>query len=116
VIIHFRAQRPLDHPGRQLTDEPARPVQQRNPGILRVGDHLVDRRVADEIRQPFRRGFLSGEHHVIQAVARHALSDDFPHLLDLFRAHSECPSRQRNTCHTGISSPCSHRRLNRLEL
>ena len=30
VIVHFRAQRPLDNPGRQLADQPARAVQQRN--------------------------------------------------------------------------------------
>jgi hypothetical protein len=114
VIVHFRAQRPLDNPGRQLADQPARPVQQRNAGVLRVGDHPVDRRVADEIRQPFRRGFLSGEHHFLQALARHALGDDCLHLFGLFRAHSECPLRQRNTRHTGITCPRLHRRLNRL--
>src|SRR5208283_2464150 len=115
VIVHFRAQRPLDHPGRQLADQPARPVQQRNTGVLRIDDHPVNRRVADEIRQPFRRGLLSGEHHFLQALTRHALSDDCLHLFGLFRAHSECPFRQRNTRHTGISRPRLHRRLNTLE-
>ena len=109
VIVHFRAQRPLDNPGRQLADKAARPVQQRNAGILRVGDHPVDRRVADESRQPFRRGLLSGEHHFLQALARHALGDDCLHLFGLFRAHSECPLRQRNPRHTGITCPRSHR-------
>jgi len=109
MIVHFRAQRPLDNPGRQLADKPARPVQQRNAGILRVGDHPVDRRVADESRQPFRRGLLSWEHHFLQALARHALGDDCLHLFGLFRAHSECPLRQRNPRHTGITCPRSHR-------
>ena len=114
VIVHFRAQRPLDNPGRQLPDQPARPVQQRNAGVLRIGNHLVDRRVADEIRQPSRRGFLRGQHHFLQTLARHALSDDFLHLLGLFCAHSGCPLRQRNIRHTGITCTLSHRRLNRL--
>ena len=109
MIVHFRAQRPLDNPGRQPAGKAARPVQQRNAGILRVGDHPVDRRVADESRQPFRRGLLSGEHHFLQALARHSLGDDCLHLFGLFRAHSECPLRQRNPRHTGITCPRSHR-------
>ena len=109
VIVHFRAQRPLDNPRRQLPDQPARPVQQRNAGVLRVGDHPVDRRVADEIRQPLRRGFLRGERHFLQALARHALGDDFLHLFGLFRAHSGCPLRQRNIRHTGITCTLPHK-------
>ncbi len=109
VIVHFRAQRPLDNPGRQLPDQPARTVQQRNAGGLRVSDHLVDRRVADKVRQPFGRGLLSGEHHFLQALARHSLGDDFLHLLGLFSAHSECPLRQRNIRHTGITCTLSHK-------
>jgi hypothetical protein len=108
VIIHFRAQRPLDNPGRQLPDQPARPVQQRHAGILRISDHPVDRRVADESRQPYRGGFLSGEHHFLQALTHHALGDDSPDLFGLFRAHLECPLRQRNPRHTGITCTCSH--------
>jgi hypothetical protein len=109
VIVHFRAQRPLDNPGRQLPYQPARAVQQRNAGILRIGDHPVDRRVADEIRQPSRRGFLRGEHHFLQALARHALGDDFLHFFGFFRAHSGCPLRQRNIRHTGIICTLSHK-------
>ena len=114
MIVHLRAQRPLDNPGRQLPDQPARPVQQLDACVLRVGDHPVDRRVADEIRQPFRRGFLGGEHHFLQALTRHALGDDCLHLFGLFGAHSECPLRQCNSRHTGITCTLSHRRLNRL--
>jgi hypothetical protein len=109
VIVHFRAQRPLDNPGRQLPDQPAWPVQQRNAGVLRVGNHPVDRRVADEVRKPFRRGFPSGEHHFLQALARHSPGDDFLHLFGLFSAHSECPLRQRNIRHTGITCTLSHK-------
>ena len=114
MIVHLRAQRPLDNPGRKLPDQPARPVQQRNAGVLRVGDHPVDRRVADESRQPFRSGFLSAEHHFLQALTCHALGGDRLHLFGFFRAHSGCPLRQRNPCHTGITCTFSHRRLNRL--
>ena len=113
---HAGHQHAISQDFRILTpDQPARPVQQRNAGILRIGNHLVDRRVADKIRQPFRRGFLSGGHHVLQALTCHAPGDDCLHLFGLFCAHSECPLRQRNIRHTGITCTLSHRRLNRLD-
>ena len=45
----------------------------------------------------------------LQALARHALGDDFLHLFGLFRTHSGYPLRQRNIRRTGITCTLSHK-------
>jgi hypothetical protein len=86
MIVHFRAQRPLDHPRRQLADKPPGPSSSEIPAscasaiILSIAASLT---ISASL---FAAASPSWEHHITQALARHTLSDDFLQLPDLFRA------------------------------
>jgi hypothetical protein len=112
MILHFRAQRALDHLRGQLPDQPVRAVQQRNARLLRIGDHPVDRLIAGNGRQPSRRRLLRRHYDAVKIPALCSLADDLPDRLGLFLAHGVCPSCQHDTSHTGTSSPRLHRRSN----
>jgi hypothetical protein len=89
VIVHLRAQRPLDYPPGRLADKPVRAVQQRNAGLFRVGDHPVDRLVAHRAGKPLRRRFIIRQHNRAQARRLNSVGDDFLRFLELVLIHGQ---------------------------